>query len=128
MYLNHESSVTILQPLTGKGSGPSCMTNPSITCVRMCGFTMAFCFSTTEGFSCFLTSDLGSDVSIFTGAEDFADTLPEVFSCCKANSKLVIKKRVTIYMYLISEGTKYFICILILNSITRCILLSIKSY
>ena len=32
--------------LTGKGSGPSCITNPSITCVSICGFTMARCFST----------------------------------------------------------------------------------
>ena len=35
--------------LTGKGSGPSCITKPSITCVSMCGLTMAFCFFILTG-------------------------------------------------------------------------------
>ena len=40
------TDMSMLSLLTGKGSGPSCMTNPSITCVSMWGFTMARCLST----------------------------------------------------------------------------------
>ena len=67
--------------LTGKGSGPSCMTKPSMTWVKMWGLTIAFCFSTTDGVSCFPISGFSSATSIFSGAGNLAKAFAEGFSC-----------------------------------------------